>query len=1213
MASLIKIGQSVCKTVKIPNTSTTTNAKNIVVELTIPTGFSFNPSDAITTHGSVTGTQWTIPILGKGDTAVLEFCFIAEEPCPTGKELKVEVVSAICDIDMTNNSKCIDIDYFTCCDIVECVAGALDTDGTLTIDYQNGQIIFSDAPEMDMFLVENATTGCLDLVSEDQDGVQTVVTASVVCNPVFTDNGDGTCSVDLLNGITKILQEGPITINSGNNTNVVKIDNKTWVVNGCCVAINADGNLAISDVDGNVSIYEGGSVSEIIQIVTSGIPLASHDDGEGNITIIYQVSDSYVYNGDGTWVHTDAAGNPVSMDIKDLISDSGCTDELVDNPNGSYTHTDLAGNPQDILYYHALEPNTKGGTDIVVYNGEGNETSRTDLCNINCPPDIVSAVGDIHTVNKCGPMFFGIFDNDSLCASGAVPLVHVKSISGNNMGGTVGTYGGNAIVSVEDCLSVADLTITYCLECDGYVSPPVDEVFSFVPTPVGSIGLTKSYSVNEAKIGDTLTLTLIVSETSGAGPLTNVEVEDLIDSSIFQVLSSTPSTGSWDNIDTWDGFNLAASASESIVFNLEVIDEDWSSHINIAVATADPDGAGNPNQAYGSDSIIETPDPVANLSIVKSVPAGPYTVGEDIVYTITVSNYGPDAATNVVTTDTYDATTLQYSNDGGAGGSNSGNVWTSASVASIPANGSVVYILTFEALAEGTDVQNVAEAIGDEVAAQDNAQVDVTIVPPSSDLSVTKIVQNTDGSPVTGPLSLGQDYQYLITVVNNGPDDDTNINVLDNIPVETTFVSSNPSSGTWTSPNWTIPSLANGDVETLELVFTATTVGSFIENTATVSGDNNDPNLLNNEDSVTVNIVPLYSDLFVNKTVDNNTPDEGDNITYTISYGNNGPDDDTNVIITDLLPSTLTYVSDTSGGSYNSITGVLPIGSLVNGATGSFDIVATVNTGTGTSTITNSALIEGDNVDNIIANNTSSVDITVNEVIIGNGICDCTSEAYGLSRSGIQMFADGQNICVASSQLTGSGSSSTGMGSNTPAAWSGPFTMEYSFDGGTNWTSLTITDPDNNSGSTCEFSFNTMDYNPTDGLMVKILESGGLTIYEAGIYNIPYTTILANTGDTFVANGGGAWFGTFDCTNGVAPLETYHQVNEPNITLIDVDTIEYSCDGGVTWSPVGTGSSCSVNFAASDTYVEGTFSYRAFNAAGDLIHTQSNTSVVKCV
>ena len=59
------------------------------------------------------------------------------------------------------------------------------------------------------------------------------------------------------------------------------------------------------------------------------------------------------------------------------------------------------------------------------------------------------------------------------------------------------------------------------------------------------------------------------------------------------------------------------------------------------------------------------------------------------------------------------------------------------------------------------------------------------------------------------------------------------------------------------------------------------------------------------------------------KTVSNPTPNVGDQITFTVTLSNQGPDAATGVQVTDLLPAGLTFVSATpSQGTYNNVSGV---------------------------------------------------------------------------------------------------------------------------------------------------------------------------------------------------------------------------------------------------------------------------------------------------
>jgi uncharacterized repeat protein (TIGR01451 family) len=60
----------------------------------------------------------------------------------------------------------------------------------------------------------------------------------------------------------------------------------------------------------------------------------------------------------------------------------------------------------------------------------------------------------------------------------------------------------------------------------------------------------------------------------------------------------------------------------------------------------------------------------------------------------------------------------------------------------------------------------------------------------------------------------------------------------------------------------------------------------------------------------------------------------GDNITYTITYGNSGGTDATSVVITDSIPAGTTFVSATGGGSAAGGTVTWNIGNLAHGTSG---------------------------------------------------------------------------------------------------------------------------------------------------------------------------------------------------------------------------------------------------------------------------------------
>lgn len=126
------------------------------------------------------------------------------------------------------------------------------------------------------------------------------------------------------------------------------------------------------------------------------------------------------------------------------------------------------------------------------------------------------------------------------------------------------------------------------------------------------------------------------------------------------------------------------------------------------------------------------------------------------------------------------------------------------------------------------------------------------------------------------------------------------------------------------------------------------------------------------------------SDLSVSKVVNNNPIKINDTISFTVTAKNNGPSNNTNVYVTDLLPSGYTFTSaSATAGTYNSSTGIWSIGNLNNGSTATLTINAKVNAN---GSYTNSATITGNNTDPISSNNISYY--TGNIDSDGDGVAD---------------------------------------------------------------------------------------------------------------------------------------------------------------------------------------------------------------------------------
>ncbi|MCD6219420.1 DUF11 domain-containing protein [Candidatus Calescamantes bacterium] len=116
-------------------------------------------------------------------------------------------------------------------------------------------------------------------------------------------------------------------------------------------------------------------------------------------------------------------------------------------------------------------------------------------------------------------------------------------------------------------------------------------------------------------------------------------------------------------------------------------------------------------------------------------------------------------------------------------------------------------------------------------------------------------------------------------------------------------------------------------------------------------------------------------DLSISKTVSSGPYYHGENVIFEIIVTNNSSTQATNVQITDVLPSGLTYISDDSSGNYNSGTGIWNVGTISAGESKTLHITAELDT---LGNITNTATITScDQGDPVSSNNSDGVTINV--------------------------------------------------------------------------------------------------------------------------------------------------------------------------------------------------------------------------------------------
>src|SRR5207248_2145700 len=138
------------------------------------------------------------------------------------------------------------------------------------------------------------------------------------------------------------------------------------------------------------------------------------------------------------------------------------------------------------------------------------------------------------------------------------------------------------------------------------------------------------------------------------------------------------------------------------------------------------------------------------------------------------------------------------------------------------------------------------------------------------------------------------------------------------------------------------------------------TAPASVTNTGTVSGGN-EVNAAN-DTATDPTTVTSQADIGIAKSASSGSVTVGSNVTFTITASNLGPSNASGVVVTDLLPAGLTFVSAVpSQGTYTSGTGAWNIGAIVSGGSATLTLVATVTqTGSITNTATKSAENESD-------------------------------------------------------------------------------------------------------------------------------------------------------------------------------------------------------------------------------------------------------------
>ncbi|MDG2223726.1 MAG: SdrD B-like domain-containing protein [Rubripirellula sp.] len=543
--------------------------------------------------------------------------------------------------------------------------------------------------------------------------------------------------------------------------------------------------------------------------------------------------------------------------------------------------------------------------------------------------------------------------------------------------------------------------------------------------PEIDLSITKSLDVASSTIiaGGTAVFDIVVQND---GPLdaTNVQVEDIL-----------PAGLTYAGIQNSSGSFTPNVAGSTVTIDLGTVPASGAANFQLIASIGANETADITNTATVSGTEVDS-DPSDNsdnelldliatdLTIVKSDSPDPANAGDQLTYTITVTNDGPDNAGGVQVTDQLPVG-VDFSSGDVDGDTNliafdSGTRTVTATVGALANAGTSVITIVVDVQADADGpLSNTAV-----VTATPNTDPNSSNNTSTADTTIDRIVDVGVSKTVAGTEVAGTNVTYTIDVTNAGPGQARGVSVVDVLDAGLTFDAASfngGAAGVTVSENgqeltFTVGTLDSGtNAEfSFDVAIGAAATGT-IENLATVSTSDTDNNAANDTSNISID-VQQEVDLILTKDVDLATAVPGSDqlvYTFTIEHDVDSVSDAANVVMTDLLPAgVIGAVIDAPTAlntSFDNGTVTVEYATIPIGSTETFTVTvdteadatgSVVNSGTVTSSGTE--LDSANNTDDATTVLTPDFDVTISKAVdVGSpGPNDAIVYTVGLANTG---------------------------------------------------------------------------------------------------------------------------------------------------------------------------------------------------------------------